>query len=860
MGWLRDLMATANPPVPSFGALARAALADPDWPEGSRPQPRSLEALLGKLDRGLELGWLAERPAERKCLARVLSCPVEALERGPLHDAAGRAGRDEHVRLDSLRFGRALDLREEGLFPGIPAEVLRPARWGRLWWIAPPGAGRTLVGRWLEARGLAEPIEATTPGDSRSLLGQARPVFLTLLRDDGTLPDLDAPACVAAPFAPAAGGYAVVRSPPVADVLPALLAWVAARLPTDAGFDVERALEWFARGPLGSGVVDTVGTALGLCGALDEVGFRTAVREPLSEVARRFVTRRVGELTQLGHADAGWLRRSAYGLLVELVTRLLVDPVATWHEPRSLDAWLALVPEEYQREVDVDWMRALLVTEDGPIRSRDVERAARRLPPGAFRVVRGLRAAGLLVEVGAGGDLALRPRWLGRVLAQQARQRLARATPLEFGAGLLSPHEAEGLVEELLQRLRTGDLGVIEEVLDLDAEESFAAAAALEAAHRAAGFAVLEGVEIPSELLSALAEEQVRLAVTLDDALPRPRVPHRASAGSCLSDGGFWLASLAVTEGLDGERPRRSPLDPWRAPAPPRGLRAALDVIARELPQFPEARAIATYALIDRLRRALGQLDDPCHPLERPGVALDELALGVATEGTLAGIDDLPHGPAALAALSARRGLDGNGLCRELWHAALTADVTIASRPLFDPKSSLGAALWRTAPPEAWAKLFTRDEAGLDLSLADATTLEALGARWSTLGPHVREAFWRSAPEAACREVLEQRPPATRREAALVWARLPDAVTAALPSLLATVDGAAPLLAAAPRERTAAIAAALEPLRLDSVPDPSLLALRQWAHQSVATRAPGCSHAFSLLAAIERDLAKVTRR
>ena len=435
-------MVAATPPVPSFGALARAALADDDWPPSSRPQPRSLEALLGKLDRDLELGWLAERPAVRKCLARALRCPVESLERGPAREPAGPGGGGGRVRLEPLRFGRALDLREEALFPGIPAEVLRPARWGRLWWVAPPGAGQSLVGRWLAARGLADPVALTCSSEARSIAGPARPLFVELQRDDGLLPDLDAPVCVAAPFPPGDGSFAVVRSPPVQDVLPALVAWAAARLPADGGFDVERTLEWFARGALASGVVDTVETALGLCGALDEIGFRAAVREPLAEVARRFVGRRVGELTRAGHADAAWLRRSAHELLVELMTRLLVEPTNPWHDPRSLDAWLALVPEEFQREVDVDWMRALLASDDGPIRSRDVERAARRLPPGAFRVVRGLRAAGLLEEVGPGGDLALRPRWLGRVLAQQARQRLARGAPLELGAGLLS-FEAE---------------------------------------------------------------------------------------------------------------------------------------------------------------------------------------------------------------------------------------------------------------------------------------------------------------------------------------------------------------------------------------------------------------------------------
>jgi hypothetical protein len=55
MGWLRDLMTGAKPPVRSYGELARSVLKTRHWPDSPKPQPRSLAALFSKLDRQQEL-------------------------------------------------------------------------------------------------------------------------------------------------------------------------------------------------------------------------------------------------------------------------------------------------------------------------------------------------------------------------------------------------------------------------------------------------------------------------------------------------------------------------------------------------------------------------------------------------------------------------------------------------------------------------------------------------------------------------------------------------------------------------------------------------------------------------------------
>ncbi|MBM4364089.1 MAG: hypothetical protein FJ104_15520, partial [Deltaproteobacteria bacterium] len=72
MGWLRELMRSSPERPRSFGEVARAALASPSWTARPLPKPRSLAALLSKLDRGVDLGWLADRPAVQAALAEAL--------------------------------------------------------------------------------------------------------------------------------------------------------------------------------------------------------------------------------------------------------------------------------------------------------------------------------------------------------------------------------------------------------------------------------------------------------------------------------------------------------------------------------------------------------------------------------------------------------------------------------------------------------------------------------------------------------------------------------------------------------------------------------------------------------------------
>ena len=92
------------------------------------------------------------------------------------------------LRLSSLRFARALDLLDEPLCPGIPSAVLVPGAYQSLFWRAPSGSGRSLVARFLEARGLAHVLEARTFEEALTRLPGRGPVFIELYAQRGPLP------------------------------------------------------------------------------------------------------------------------------------------------------------------------------------------------------------------------------------------------------------------------------------------------------------------------------------------------------------------------------------------------------------------------------------------------------------------------------------------------------------------------------------------------------------------------------------------------------------------------------------------------------------------------------------------------
>ena len=381
-----------------------------------------------------------------------------------------------------------------------------------------------------------------------------------------------------------------------------------------------------------NGVLDGLGAALGLCGLADELGVHTLHGKSPQKLAERFCRERLLTTVDPEAAHATWLKRNGYDVLIGLGRRLLADSDATWDEPRSLEGWLELVPQEHQREADLDWMRLSLSRVDSAIRPTDIEKAARKIPPGAFRIVRALQRAELLRDTGSGGQpdtqLALGPRWFSNALRADATRALVSGAPNDFGEALLRGHAAPTIARELVQRLSDRGSAFIDGVLELEGGDSAGHSAAVEMTFRAAGVALLDGAELSADSLEALWDEALDMRLEFPGELPCPRIEYPDPESDALLSRGLWyLAAFSISSELGQRAGRRHALlRPWKTREPSPDLRALCAIIARDLPTGARDRSwvLRAFSLISRLRSeigALGLVETP-ELLERPSVIL----------------------------------------------------------------------------------------------------------------------------------------------------------------------------------------------------------------------------------------------
>jgi hypothetical protein len=871
MGWLRDLMLQAPTPVRSLGDLSRVALRSGDWPSDTRMQPRSLAALFSKLDRDQELDWLGDRPGAQLAIAKALGAPLDDIRARLKRRQEGAPG--QVVRLRCLPAARAIALLEEPLFPGIPAEVLEPASFAGCFWVAASGAGRSLVGRWLEARGLARFVHAANWAEAEAQLPTRGAVFVELEAPDSAPPFVVRPGlrlCIASPLAPAeSSGFRVVHTPPLESYLSDLVRWVAERSPQDGRFEPERVLTWLLGEPFERGVLDGPGAALGLCGLADEVGAK-GLSEDLDKLVRRFAQARFAATLAAETPHSAFFRKNGYGALVALARRLLAEDAAPWDAPRPREAWLALVPEELKREADLDWLKLTLGTGVGALGVADLERAARKLPPGAFRVIRCFEQAGLLEP--AGSDLLkLGPRFLARTLLSEALSNLVAGSPIEWGAALLEGSAQRELEAQVLERARASNGASLEPLLETSDPDSMAYVGALELGFLAAGLALFEGAELSPELRGGLFDDQLELMLDVPGELPLPRVL-RGSASEQAERHGLWLlAALSLSEELPAHAKRHALLRPWPSRELDPRFRELLQRVEPALAsaRLSDAAKLGVFSLIGRLRASVGALAgvDTPHPLEQPTVIAEEALHGVLTWPTVAELGKVPLLIAATRAAAITLDVPWADVARAVWQAWDAAERPAEGADFLMPERDPEGLFWAHIPRELLRPLLvdTRDKPMPFQHLRD----EPWGAIEEAVldgSLPVTSEMVKYAPEAVLDSWLAHRGLAPFGGSTLgaLFERLPARLLRVLELHFQTPDPAeAPLVLALFRELPESLLPAVvelaEAKSLVRLPEPTLQGARKLLHRAVGGGGALAKRAYPIFSELEQKLASAAQ-
>ena len=835
MGWIRDLMLAPPERYRSFGQLSRALLSDPSWPEDMKIQERSLGTLLSKLDRGHDLTWLADRPDIQATLARLLKCSVTELVVQPAREAAPPS---RVLRWNDLPYARSFDLARDELPPTIPAVAFDPARWDRTFWVAPPGSGRTLVGQWLAARGLARFHSVDRASEIDALVDDGAPVFIELRSDE--VVTAAAPRrrlCVAGALPPAPRqGWSVLPSPELESRLPELVRWILSRFPSDTALDERSLLEWLRSGPLARAEADCFGSVLGLAGVLDRVGFARGRSKSVLDLARQDVKQRFDEAFGDEAGSVAWQRRNGVDVMIAMARRALTDSSLPFATPRTVEEWTALVPDEHKSSIDVEWLRVSMARENSSIRPSDVERAARSLSPGAFRIVRTFSQVGLLSPADH-QRLVPAPRYLSRAVELEAERQLLDASAFEWGEALLRPHSAPRLVRRILARICSGDAELLSDAVELEASESPAYAVAVETAFRCAGLALLSGADLSVDALTDLWDATFDLSLRLPGMPPLPRVEHPVGLEPACERGAFFLAAMAMAESIEQQWLHDDAHERVNA-----AIAATLSSIDAQTPWFRGA-----YALLDRLRSAdpsalgLALSDAPCRVLDLVGTdhaKWPDVALSTR------------DGEILRAIWHARGQVDPAPLAEWLYRVWERADCPEVAGTVLDPVGDAGRTFFASAPATLALRVLSQSptHARQLVPLLASDAWEAL-CETPPSDPDLLEALADALPESAVRRWLDQ--PELR---SWVWRR--HAAQAEERLSRASRDGDATSVAAlAVGAPATAVEGALD--ALTSLHDAGQLpaherdSLRLWLHEQISARRPSWRAAYSLLARLE---------
>lgn len=660
MGWLRELLEQSR--LKSFDSLAKACLTHPHWPQDVVIQSRSLGALLGKLDRREELEWLTSRPEVQGILAELLGSRFVDLQLA-MPQPKGAA---ERWRWRDAPRAASLELLREALPPAFPHELITfghaafGARGERLLWEAPRGAGQDLLGAWLEAN---QRVERLSPQEELHTRTFQRPLLVEIARFDSshvqdiaqllvriprTLnvlvtspPNLHLARSSNLPWC----SFTQVHHEPNHDDLHRLGAWLLRRLPKDSALSTPRAFD-FVQQTLVDRHWTTFDDMLSLCGTIDEVGFDA--RTNLQRLFSALVSARLKRLTQ--DPLATWLKKHAISAISALFEELILEYGTDWEQARSVDEWSALVPQEFQSVVDVNWLKRTLPEADTHIRARDIERAAKRLSPGGFHIVLALERLGFLCNDDTGA-LRFAPHWLGQYLLDTVLAHSARLAAPQLGALMLSAHAPE-ITTRLAQSFVQARVE-LDSVLDHTESRELTSVVTVELTFRLTAFGLFRGIDCDSEHISDLWEAQLSSLVIDSGGSPAPLVSFpedQATQQPLLSDGFFYVAALALSERvLPSCRPHSS-LDPFRHQVSETPFRRVLDRIRVFLssaePSTDSGWLSEVYLLLHRVRSLV-----PPALKNHPAFAISQIAES-SIDGTLtwSALSRIPKQPAAIEA------------------------------------------------------------------------------------------------------------------------------------------------------------------------------------------------------------------
>lgn len=772
MGRLKEhVQATELGSLPSVAKrLAKMRKGGPKW--------ESLANNLRKLDEGEIEWWQGTGTPYWESLWRLLDLSDEGeLLQLVLPMSAQSTG--DRWRFHQFTELRPLDFTKESPYPGIPERLLDRGgpRGDRTWWVASRGAGKTLLGRWLEARKGWTVLSCPTWAEATEALPTVGRVYLELGSNPGQVPNLssDLRLCVAASTKAPEHGWDVVETDPSTAWWTDLVRWANERLVDPAGLselEDPASLRHLVTSP---------GEGISLLGAVDSVGTRH--KHARARWGKHWMRGAVAPIPD-PFPVRNHLSEHGFDLLVKAMEGLLREGVVSSPSRR---AWREALAGHEAVEPDVDVLLAL--AQNPTSERKDFVDAIR---PSAEAILDGFVRIGLIHD--AAGLCSTEHAWVAKLAREKARERLIKTSE---GLGALLMHKAS--VEEAMEHLR---LSVVDNRKSPPLAEPAGSPEALafqDGFVRAVGVVAANAWRETSEvtLERTLVEEAWTLGrqISVQRWENRPEFPvfglPDGEPGSWSAHSTWFVACLGLSLWLrESGHPisEAGPLNPWSESTDAAQVHQMLEgLVEADLPRganpAPHAVRLAALSIGERLVEHLGPLQ---HRNQLARIQLPTLAVlhagsteqGLKVEGKLLNY----------AVTSIRT------ICR--WRAIELADVYRAWWPIWLehrngppyartsghgglPAAELGV-IWSALPTESMNSSLYRDV------LRRPELWAALGqplwrawlAQW-TLENRKQEqdepAAFEAMPEDLALSVLRSAPhPYIRKTRRMLWDRFPE--------------------------------------------------------------------------------------